>query len=141
MLISSLKILVHLQNESQLVCQVRKLFHYIRDSLMRNLCEIFQILQIQKRLLSAECICGNTVITILSQRSNLEFVSWLQKAGSSPQNLWRILCDIGASEVAAQLRQFQNVQISLCTTGFLSTTPLTYYNLYYLASTKLLSFL
>ena len=58
---------------------------------MRNLCEIFQILQIQKRILFAEFICGNTVITILSQRSSVEFASWSQKAGSSPQNLWPIL--------------------------------------------------
>ena len=47
--------------------------------------------------------------SIISQRSSLELASWSQKAGSSPQNLWSILYDIGASQVATQLRQFKNV--------------------------------
>ena len=46
---------------------------------------------------------------IVSQRSSLELASWSQKAGSSPQNLWPILYDIGASQVATQLRQLKNV--------------------------------
>ena len=49
------------------------------------------------------------VIAIVSQRSSLELASWSQKAGSSPQNLWPILYDIGASQVATQHRQFKNV--------------------------------
>ena len=65
-----------------------------------------------------------SLCNIVSQRSSLELASLVTKAGSSPQNLWPILCDIGASQVATQLRQF------LCTTGFLSTTPLTYYTVY-----------
>ena len=50
-----------------------------------------------------------SVISIVSQRSSFELVSWSQKAGSSPQNLWSILYDNGASQVATQLRQFKNV--------------------------------
>ena len=47
--------------------------------------------------------------TIVSQRSSLELASWSQKAGFSPQNVWPISYDIGASQVATQLRQFKNV--------------------------------
>ena len=37
--------------------------------------------------------------------------SLITKAGSSPQNLWPILYDIGASQVATQIRQFKNVYV------------------------------
>ena len=47
--------------------------------------------------------------SIVSQRSSLELASWSQKAGSSPQNPWPIVYDIGASQVSTKLRQFKNV--------------------------------
>ena len=47
--------------------------------------------------------------SIVSQRSSLELASLVTRAGSSPQNLWPILYDIGASQGATQLRQFKNV--------------------------------
>ena len=72
-------------------------------------------------------VCERMSYNYQSQRISLELASWSQKAGSSLQNLWSILYDIGASQVVTQLRQFKNVQISLCTTSFLLTTPLTYY--------------
>ena len=39
-------------------------FHYIRGRLVRQLFEIFYILKIQKRIVSAETICGNTVFVV-----------------------------------------------------------------------------
>ena len=35
--------------------------HYIKEKLMRKLYEIFKILKVQKRMVSAQIILGNTV--------------------------------------------------------------------------------
>ena len=59
--------------------------------------------------ISKEFVLCIAVVVIVSQKNTLELVSLVTKAGSSPQNLWPILYDIGASQVTTQLMQFKNV--------------------------------
>ena len=47
-------------------------FHYKRENYMRKLYEIFKVLEIQKRIVSTETICGNTVDTSHSSRISIE---------------------------------------------------------------------
>ena len=58
--------------------------------------------------ISKEFVLCKTVVVIVSQRSSLELVSFVTKAGSSTQNLWPILYDTRIFRFAEFISVYHN---------------------------------
>ena len=65
-------------------------FHYIRENLMRKLYEIFKVLKVQKRIVSAEFIRGNTVNQIFWKKSSIKLhICKIYTVPGCPEKKWK----------------------------------------------------